>query len=210
MLITQSYVVSRLPIKTKFNFRHARLEDISKISDIYDADMTEEDKEKLIVPPLKMVLQTLENNIKKRRIFVAVDCITEEIVSFVKLFPVFYLNELRRILHSELRSSSLRTDRTLLRHGIHRIFPLNLFAPLNIESLDSKYPIKDEILLTGNTNIALYFYYGSTFTLTEYRGQGINTALINFAFNTYMKSTICILQANNQINQIILMCLMQV
>jgi len=176
------------PMYADIQFRLANYFDVNQIQTLYD-DFSEDDKNKLLVFPAKMQKKIIAKNIKNKRIFVAVDENTKNIISFLKLH-IIDQDEIDEILDEELclgLASPLIEDCCYeFSTNILNNFKLPLRRILMTRRI-SKYLLsktEKELIRSGKLFSCLYLYHGSAYTLPLYRGKGISTNLLAYAFNT--------------------------
>jgi hypothetical protein len=165
----------------QFNCRQATLEDIPALMQLLDNEAAQE-RDKIVILPKRFRESAFEQAIRKGRFFVAValenECDTSRIVAFKKLYYVTEPDELREILHDELRCLGyMPVDQVTL--DAATLQPVARSAP------------------TGSAADTLYIYTGSDFTLVDYRGYGINARLTEYALDSVRAAVITAIERNN-------------
>ncbi|HVX00879.1 MAG TPA: hypothetical protein VHA52_10655 [Candidatus Babeliaceae bacterium] len=144
-----------------FECRYAELNDIPELLQLLEHEASQE-SDKIVILPRRFREQSLESAIFKQRLFVAVDSEKSCIVGFKKLFCITDPDELHDILKNELRCTGQAAAQAVLDNV--SLVPLSMDIPDFLKQ-------------------ATFIYTGSDFTLPEYRGCGVNSALTRFALN---------------------------
>ncbi len=179
-------------LNAEIKYRLAVTEDENQIIKLH-ALFTENDASKLLLFPENIQKEIIKNNIAKKRLFVAYEETTEEIISFLKLHIVNH-DEINNLLTEEL---SLTSEQLIIGDCCY-----NFLTP-TILNFNSSIPTLMEIqnfcnilrynnqdlfqVKAGNCksepNFCLYIYLGSSYTHPEHRGHGIYTELLYYAIS---------------------------
>jgi len=174
--------------KAGIGFRRACLEDIDKILQLY-TQFTEDDKDKLLVFPPHLQKDIIIKNIQKGRLFVALDNESGNITSFLKLHIVDK-NEIGTILNEELCLG--QNSPIVKEHSYHfAMETVNDFKSqlAHVETPNATLSQTEKELIRGNkAKSCLFLYHGSAYTGGAYRGRGISTQLLQYAFDSFKKS----------------------
>lgn len=162
-------------------FRQATCGDIDEICGLYEK-FTNDDYQKLVVFPPQIRREKIAETITHNKLFVAYD--DNNIVGFVKLFPIENVHENQNILSEELslnqiplfNGSGILTEKVIGEYSQQ----LEFSEPHISEAERSS-------LIAGAAD-CLYIYYGGAYTIPEYRNSCINSQLIHFALANIVQS----------------------
>ena len=180
------FVISSL--QADFSYRLAVHGDVDQICELY-GQFTEDDINKLVVFSAETQQEIISENIRRKRFFVACNDMGK-IVSFLKLYVVDQ-EEIDGILHDEL---NLGVEQELLLNTCY-VLPvedvMNSNNLLEFHQIDPNQVIYSLLVSETQKRIrsnreksCLYVYYGSAYTRSDYRGNGINTELQRVAMRS--------------------------
>jgi len=180
------------PISADIKYRLANLNDVDQIL-ILQEQFNEDDKSKLLVFPQTMQRNIITKNIQKKHFFIAVDSETEKIISFLKLY-IIEPDEVIETLDGEL---CLGLHHELIKDCYYNFtvenlnnfrLPLTKIDPTQIITSDLISPREINLIRENKLNSTLYMYHGSAYTHPVYRGKGISTTLLQYAFDTIQEN----------------------
>lgn len=165
-------------LNASVEYRLAAPEDADQIMQLHTL-FTEKDTSKLLLFPKHIQKEIIKNNIAKKRLFVAYEKATGEIISFLKLHIVDP-NEIKNLLTQEL---NLGSESSIIQNICYN------FSTKNIFDFSSEIPTlsqskNTENIFTENLSHILHIYLGSSYTSPEFRSKGIYTELIYYAINS--------------------------
>lgn len=155
-------------------YRRAELTDVDALLKHYEnIEQASQDRQNLVVYPIEVRREALQDNIVKKRFYVAVDDESQKVIGFIKFFMIGK-DELLEILCNEIcceGDSAQLVDQVLylpktddfLNHSLGNIH--NAFAPY------------------GYHNNQVYLYYGGAYTVPEFRNQLICSNLLAHGLN---------------------------
>ncbi len=170
-------------------YRQASEVDVNGIVSLYE-HFSEDDKNKLLVFPPDMQKEEILKNVRKGRFFVACDKASKQIISFLKLYVVDP-RDVGVILTEELcfGLGSPLIDDACYYFPAERVrdfsVPLKRMDMACVETNDLLSPIEKNLICNNQLDSCLYLYHGSAYTHPDYRGHGIYSNLLKYAFYKY-------------------------
>ncbi len=175
-------------LSANIEYRLANNDDADQILNLYNK-FTEDDKSKLLVFPLHIQKEVIFENIQKKHFFVAFENETGNIISFLKLH-IANPDEVNSILTEEL---CLGLESYLIKDCCYYFsteilnsfkLPLRQIHMTRSVTKDLLSPIEKKLIRSNRLDSCLYLYHGSAYTLPLYRGRGISTQLLRYAFDS--------------------------
>lgn len=139
------------------------------------------DSTKIVILPEKFRQSAIERDIVNKRLFIAQDNQTNNVVGLKKCFRLTDLNEYNDIANNEIRCSG---EQSILVDA-HDITSIN------------KKPLNHPDVMRFSFEKSAIIYLGGDFTSPDYRNKGINSHLTRNALNTIEKSIHSFINTNN-------------
>lgn len=132
-----------------------------------------EDRDKIVILPKIFREPAIKNDILKGRLYCAKE--GSDIVAFKKLFIINDFDEFKDILINEIRCGDKKSllDASTIEQTNKKPIEISSYQP--ISSLTDKNSV--------------YIYFGGDFTIPSHRNKGINSQLIQHAFETIVIDT---------------------
>ncbi len=165
---------------TTIECRKAKPSDSNQIVSLFN---TARESDNLFIFPHCALKNNVGGNIKKKALFVAYK--NEEMVSMRKLYIPTNPEDINFILNDEIRLTGPGSERAQKDrfYNIEQLLDKKQVTPYKTEN----YPGIQKKIVNDKT---LIIYSGSAYTKKEYRNQGINSKLTNYAFNQHLESTV--------------------
>ncbi len=178
----------------KLDYSQACNRDTADIIALYDSEaFSEDDKHKLVVFPKQVRSNILGKAIRQGRLWIAREKNKGPIVSFLKMYLVEDQEELQGILRDEIRCvNTLEHKVTPDTVGYYTTASLGV-----VYKFDEKPEFRSARIKFKWHPKQTYIYFGSTYTVEDYRGVGVSTALERFAMEQIKQSVIDDIKLNN-------------
>lgn len=155
-------------------YRLAELADVDALLEHYEnIEQASQDRQNLVVYPIEVRREVLQDNIGKKRFYVAVDDESQKVIGFIKFFKIGE-DELLDILCNEvccIGDSAQPVDQVLYVPKVNDL--------LN-HSLGSAHNAFAPYIYHDNQ---VYFYYGGAYTVPEFRNKLVCSNLLAYGLN---------------------------
>ena len=166
--MTLSYALQAMNHNTGNNFKYTQANQFDQTNILgLMACAAQKDADKLVVLPEKFRAAALAETLEHKKMFIAIDPLSENIVGYKKLF-IPDQNELNEILEQELRC----------------IGPNAQIEKTGIFIDDTFVEKKINLTCLAHENDTLFIYNGGDFTHMDYRKRGISLNLTDYALST--------------------------
>ena len=188
--------------ESRYKFELASIDDVDELISIYDEiegdAARSEDAKKIVIYPREVRRDIILNSLMKRRIFVIRDTENRhKIISFLKMFLIWNLEELSTILSQEIKpilapwshpfllrkKTYIIPSRKLDQASFDNIFyvvehPSSLEVAAPSPAAATPYSLSPILGITDEIDEkAAYIYYGGAYTAVGYRGNRFNSLL---------------------------------